>query len=87
MSDRAAEAAPQAMGTAYGEQRWSPVNYTTFVRSSRRADTVIGLRYNSWDMLAAAGIVSPAPVYPVCYGYYCPGPFAPPPPGYTSYRW
>jgi hypothetical protein len=87
--DSAGEAAPQTMGTAYGEQRWSPVSYTSFQRSSRRADTVLGLRYNSWDMLAAAGIVTPAPVYPtypVCYGYYCPGPFAPPPPGYTPYR-
>jgi hypothetical protein len=77
----AAEAAPQAMGTAYGEQRWSPVSYTSFARRSRRAQAVMGIRYNSWDMLAAAGIVhAPQPIYPACPGCYQPTHFAPPPP-------
>ncbi len=87
----AAEAAPQAMGTEYGEQRWSPVSYTTFQRRSRRANARLGLRYNSYEMLASAGII--APVYhpyptPVCYGYRCGQPsFAPPPPPRRVYVW
>jgi hypothetical protein len=91
----AAEAAPQAMGTEYGEQRWSPVSYTTFVRSSSRASTTLGVRYNSYEMLAAAGIISPtpyspvySPVYSPCAGPYCypTGQFAPPPPPYGYIR-
>ena len=89
---RSAEApsAPQAMGTAYGEQRWSPVSYTTFVRRSSHPTAVMGIRYNSWEMLAAAGIVSSMPpVQPVtCSGCWPqPGPFAPPPPPYFSPVW
>jgi hypothetical protein len=79
----ASEAAPQAMGTAYGEQRWSPVAYTSFVRSSYRASTVLGLRYNSREMLQAAGIIPMySPVQPASWVYPQPGPFAPPPPNY-----
>jgi hypothetical protein len=86
-----AEAAPPAMGTEYGEARWSPVSYTTFQRRSRRADAHLDVRYNSYEMLAAAGIV--APVHhpyptPVCYGYGCVEPgFAPPPPPQRVYLW
>jgi hypothetical protein len=93
----AAEGAPQAMGTAYGEQRYSPVAYTSFVRSSRRAASLLGLRYNSREMLQSAGIIpvyNPYPypvVYPEYYPTYSPGPFAPPPPNYNPprhvYRW
>jgi hypothetical protein len=86
----AESAAPQAMGTEYGEQRWSPVSYTSFVRRTHRPNAVVGIRYNSYEMLAAAGIIQPAPTYyPVCYGYSCsgPGPFAPPPPNYDPYRY
>lgn len=84
--DMSAEAAPQAMGTSYGEQRWSPVSYSSFHRRSRGANAVLGLRYNSYQMLAAAGIIAPTPVPSpvVCHPYYgCPTPrpgFAPPPP-------
>ena len=87
-----AESAPQAMGTEYGEQRWSPVSYTTFVRSSSRASAALGVRYNSYEMLAAAGIISPLPYSPVYYPcagpYGCvpSGPFAPPPPPYGYIR-
>lgn len=80
---RGAESAPQAMGTSYGEQRWSPIGYTSFARHSSRPQAVLGLRYNSWKMLAAAGIVGRPHRYPVLVGYtesYAPGPFAPPPP-------
>lgn len=81
--------APQSMGTAYGEQRYSPVSYTSFDRRTRRPNAVVGIRYNSYEMLVAAGIIQTAPVYPVCYGYACGGNFAPPPPGYNpnQYRW
>lgn len=77
--------APQAMGTAYGEQRYSPVAYTSFTRSSRRASSVLGLRYNSREMLQAAGIIPvyyhpyPQP-YPHPVVVYPNTPFAPPPP-------
>lgn len=89
--DMAAESAPQAMGTQYGEQRWSPVSYTTFVRSSSRPQRTLGIRYNSYEMLAAAGIIAPAPYVPVnvpCGGGYCyPNTqFAPPPPPYGYIR-
>ena len=71
------------MGTAYGEQRWSPVAYTSFVRARRRANAVLGIRYNSYNALVTAGIISypTAPYVPTpCVGYcYQPG-FAPPPP-------
>lgn len=84
-----AEAAPQAMGTSYGEQRWSPVHTTQFLRRTSSPNRYLGLRYNSYQMLAAAGIIAPPPPpvvhypQPYCQGYcpvVIPGPFAPPPP-------
>ncbi len=85
----AAPSAPQAMGTTYGEQRYSPVAYTSFVRRSRRAQAVLGIRYNSRQMLQAAGII--APVYPVqpvyCVGCYHREPVFTPPPPQRVYVW
>ncbi len=86
----AAEAAPQDMGTAYGEQRWSPVWHATFARRNSRASVLLRARYNSPQALAAAGIVTsvyyPEPI--PCIGcmpppaIYAPSAYASPPPGY-----
>jgi len=91
----AAPSAPQSMGTAYGQQRWSPVAVTSFNRARRGAAAVLGIRYNSAAALAAAGIYPQHPTwhYPVvstpCYGYGClPGQhFAPPPPPVHVYTY
>lgn len=84
-----APGAPQAMGTTYGEQRYSPVAYTSFVRRSRRASARLGIRYNSREMLQAAGII--APVYPVqpvyCVGCYHREPAFTPAPPRRVYVW
>jgi hypothetical protein len=87
-----APSAPRDMGTEYGEQRWSPVMRTRFVRQSNQPSAVLGIRYQSRDALIAAGILQPfwhpvvfhAPPPPVhyCIGCAWPETYAPPPPGY-----
>ena len=88
----AAPSAPRDMGTEYGEQRWSPVTRTHFQRRSHSASAVLGIRYQSHEALAAAGILQPAPVWNevVVYGYetpyyWSPQGYAPPPLGYPYY--
>jgi hypothetical protein len=50
------------LGTEFGEQRYSAVSFTRFVRSSRRPAALIELRYNDASGLAALGIpVAPMP--------------------------
>jgi hypothetical protein len=50
------------LGTEYGEQRYSAVSFTRFVRSTRRPVAVAELRYNDAPGLAALGIpVAPMP--------------------------
>lgn len=50
------------LGTEYGEQRYSAVSFTRFVRSTRRPVAVAELRYNDASGLAALGIpVAPMP--------------------------
>jgi hypothetical protein len=50
------------LGTEYGEQRYSAVSFTRFVRSTRRPVAVAELRYNDAAGLAALGIpVAPMP--------------------------
>jgi hypothetical protein len=86
----AAPSAPRDMGTEYGEQRWSPVTHTRFLRRSSGANAVLGIRYQSRQALMAAGILYPTPHRPVYYRepVYCVGcewgpyPYAAPPPGY-----
>lgn len=96
MDDAAGASAPRDMGTEYGEQRWSPVMRTHFQRQSHHANAVLGIRYQSHDALAAAGILRPVPVWqeqvvlydesPHWYWYHQPRPYAaPPPPGYPYY--
>jgi hypothetical protein len=46
------------LGTAWGEQRWSAVSFTQFVRRNpARPDALAELRYNDADGLAALGIL------------------------------
>ena len=51
------------LGTQFGEQRWSAVDFTRFVRRSPKVPLAMAeLRYNDTDGLAALGIrVRPAP--------------------------
>jgi hypothetical protein len=44
------------LGTAYGEQRWSAVSFTSFTRASTTPAALAELRYNDADGLAALGI-------------------------------
>ena len=94
MAESGAPSAPRDMGTEYGEQRWSPVMRTHFQRQSHHANTVLGIRYQSHDALAAAGILTPVPMWQeqvVLYDehphwyWYQPRPYAAPPPGYPYY--
>ena len=94
-ADGAPSAAPRDMGTEYGEQRWSPVHRTHFQRRSHSANAVLGIRYQSHEALAAAGILTPVPVWqeqvvlyddaPYWYWYRPTSYAAPPPPGYPYY--
>src|SRR5690606_1876760 len=47
----------QQLGTGHGEQSWSPVSRTRFVRASRHPIQVTELRYDARDRLVAMGIV------------------------------
>jgi hypothetical protein len=85
----AAPSAPRDMGTEYGEQRWSPVVRTHFVRRSHSANAILGVHYQSHEALAAAGILHPVARPVVIYGDaydryygYDPQRYAPPPPPY-----
>ena len=50
------------LGTQFGEQRWSAVDFTRFVRASSRPVAMAELRYNDAEGLQALGIrIRPAP--------------------------
>ncbi len=81
----------QGLGTEYGYDTYSPSTSTTFVRASRRPQTVLAVRYDDREGLIALGVL-PRPYYPPPQ-YYPPRPdpfphspepvtFAPPPPKY-----
>jgi hypothetical protein len=50
-------AAPQQLGTGYGDRRYDPVTQTTFERESARPNQVASLFYDSYDALVARGII------------------------------
>jgi hypothetical protein len=57
-SDAAAPmAAPQQIGTGHGQRRYDPVAQTQFERDSARPNQRIALFYDSWESLAARGII------------------------------
>jgi hypothetical protein len=84
----------QGLGTAYGEDTYSPSSSTTFERRSRRPSTVLAIRYDDREGLYALGVL-PRPYYPRPYHRkpkpdpfpHSPEPvtFAPPPP--PRYYW
>ncbi len=50
-------AAPQQIGTGHGQRRYDPVAQTQFERDSARPNQRIALFYDSWEALAARGII------------------------------
>jgi hypothetical protein len=57
-----AESAPvvaQQLGTGHGARRYDPVAQTAFERESSRPNQRIALFYDSWEALAARGILGP----------------------------
>ena len=50
-------AAPQQIGTGHGQRRYDPVAQTYFERDSARPNQRIALFYDSWEALAARGII------------------------------
>jgi hypothetical protein len=59
---RAEERERSGLGTEFGEQRTSPVEYTAFQRGDRTHPTsVLELRYNDRDGLLALGILPRPP--------------------------
>ena len=62
----------EPLGTGHGAREWSQVRTTQFVRATRSPAEVVAIRYDSWDNLAALGIV-PRP-WPR-YGQHAPQPF------------
>ena len=50
-------AAPQQIGTGHGQRRYDPVAQTQFERDSTRPNQRIALFYDSWEALAARGII------------------------------
>lgn len=61
--ERRAESRP-GLGTAFGERVDSPIREVAFVRQSNTPVTVLGLRYNDFEGLSAAGIDLDGPYYP-----------------------
>jgi hypothetical protein len=54
-------AATQEIGTGHGNRRYDPVTRTNFERESHRANQVIRLYYDSYEALAARGIIRERP--------------------------
>lgn len=55
----------QQLGTGHGERRWDAATVTQFERASSRPNQVHTLYYDSWEALAAKGIVPRyTPPYP-----------------------
>jgi hypothetical protein len=53
----AGDAVAQELGTGHGQRRYDPVAQTQFERASSRPDQVLSLFYDSWDALAARGVI------------------------------
>jgi hypothetical protein len=47
----------ESLGTGHGRPEFNPVEYTQFTKRSSRPDEVVSVYYDSWNNLAAAGIV------------------------------
>jgi hypothetical protein len=47
----------QGLGTAYGDETYSPSTRTTFVRSSRRPSAIMAIRYDDRDGLYQLGVL------------------------------
>ena len=52
----------QQLGTGHGERRYDPVAQTQFERDSRWPNQRIALYYDSWEALAARGVIRARPV-------------------------
>jgi hypothetical protein len=52
----------QQLGTGHGERRYDPVAQTQFERDSRRPNQRVALYYDSWEALAARGVIRARPV-------------------------
>jgi hypothetical protein len=55
-------AARQELGTGHGQRRYDPVSQTQFERESSRPNQIVSLFYDSYDALAARGVI-PRPYY------------------------
>lgn len=64
--------AGEPLGTGHGAREWSQVRETQFVRATRQPAELLSIRYDSWDNLAALGIV---PQRWPRYGQHAPQPF------------
>jgi len=80
-AERRALARPSApLGTGHGDREWSRVRETQFERATTRPAEVLSVRYDSWDNLAALGIVPPRwPQYGHRHPHAFPGGFVPDP--------
>ena len=54
--------ARQELGTGHGQRRYDPVSETQFERESSRPNQIVSLFYDSYDALAARGVI-PRPYY------------------------
>jgi hypothetical protein len=61
-SRRDQSAARQELGTGHGQRRYDPVSQTQFERESSRPNQVVSLFYDSYEALAARGVI-PRPYY------------------------
>ena len=52
----------QELGTGHGQRRYDPVAQTQFERESSRPNQIVSLFYDSYDALAARGVI-PQPYY------------------------
>lgn len=58
-ADAAAPVAQQQLGAGHGARRYDPVAQTHFERDSRWPNQRIARYYDSWEALAARGVISP----------------------------
>ena len=58
-ADAAAPQARQQLGAGHGARRYDPVAQTQFERDSRWPNQRIALYYDSWEALAARGVIAP----------------------------
>jgi hypothetical protein len=47
----------ESLGTGHGRGEWNPAEYSQFTKRSSRPDEVVSVYYDSWQNLAAVGIV------------------------------